>query len=186
MPQRKSLLVVSLATIVLATSSHAELNYTYAEIEYEKIDGNDSDGDAIGLEGSYHFGSRYFVHGDYRRYDVDANFDLDLAEVGVGFHTTRSETLHFIASIGYFAADFDRPGSDRENGVHLQIGLRGKVVPRLSLEGFVGYRNIVEFKTTFSGAVRYHFNERISADFEALIGADLTTYGVGLRYSFGN
>lgn len=186
MPQHKGLMIVSLATIVLATSSHAELNYTYAEIEYERIDGNDSDGDAIGLEGSYHFGNRYFGYGDYRSYNVDAGSDLDLTEVGVGFHTTRSEMVHFVASIGFFAAEFERPGSDRENGVHLQVGVRGKVVPSLSLEGFVGYRNIAEFKTTFSGAVRYHFSERISADFEALVGADLTTYGVGLRYSFGN
>jgi hypothetical protein len=178
-------MIVSLATIVLATSSHAELSYTYAEIEYERIDGEDSDGDAIGLEGSYHFGNRYFVYGDYRRYGVDNGSDVDVTEVGLGFHTTGSETLHFLASIGYFTGDFDRPGSDRENGVRLQAGVRGKVVPNLSLEGFVGYRNIAEFKTTVSGAVRYHFNESVSADFEVLVGAAVTTYGVGFRYSFG-
>jgi hypothetical protein len=190
MLQHKSLMIVTLATIGLATSSHAQLDYTYAEIEYENINfeggDSDSDGDAIGLEGSFHFGKRYFVYGDYRSYDLDDSFDLDLAEVGFGFHTTGSEKIHFVTSIGYIAADFNRPGSDRENGVHLQVGVRGMVVPRLSLEGFVGYRNIGEFKGTFSGAVRYHFSERISADLEALVGADVTTYGVGFRYSFGN
>lgn len=186
MPQSKSIFIVSFVSVFLATTSHAELNYTYAEIEYERIDGDDSDGDAIGLEGSYHFGNRYFGYGDYRRYTVDAGSDVDLTEVGVGFHTTRSETVHFVASIGFFTGDFERPRSERKNGGHLQFGVRGRVVPSLSLEGFVGYRNIAEFKTTFSGAVRYHFSERISADFEALVGADVTTYGVGLRYSFGN
>ena len=89
MSQYKSLLIVSLATIVLATSSHAELNYTYVEIEYENIDSeggdSDSDGDAIGLEGSYHFGNRFFVYGDYRSYDLDSSFDVDLAELGPAF-----------------------------------------------------------------------------------------------------
>ncbi len=182
--------LITMVAIAFSTSSYAEFGYSYVEIEYEHItfesDGSDLNAGDFPVEGSFGFTDNFFVYGSYRTYDVTQFQDFDMAEIGLGVHAKRSESLDLVASLGYIASEINSFGQSRDRkAIHLQLGMRGELTPDLEWEGFVGYRNIGEFQTAFSGAFRYRFSPNVYSDIEVLVGDEVNTYGIGVRFLFG-
>jgi hypothetical protein len=90
--------------------------------------------------------------------------------------------------LGYVHAEADVPGPNLEDdGYLLGVGLRGRVVENLELEGGVNYTDLNDTgnDTSLALAARYFFTPQFAAGIEGEFGDDANTYGVNVRWSFG-
>ena len=187
----RSILVVIL--FVFSASVHAEgLDYTYFEGSYGQITFDDAlldvDGDGFGISGSYAATDSIHLYGEYQTSELDFGVDLDFLEAGVGYHMSISETLDFVAELGYIQVEIGAPGvpSFDEDGLTLGVALRGMIGDSLELNGGLDY---VEFsdadgETRINVGFQYNFTESFSAGASGTVWDDINVYKLSARFNF--
>jgi len=167
------------ATMLMSTSvvqaQGQGLSYDYIQGNYGRFDfdgsGQSSDGDGFGIGGMIGLNENIHLFGDYQTADLDFGVDLSILEFGVGYHTTISPNLDFLANLGFTNIEADTGiGTADEDGFTLGVGLRTEIAPQFELFGNLDY---VDFDS--------------DSDTRAKIGAlyDLTdAFSIGLTGTF--
>ncbi len=175
-----SLKKVFLATTLALTSSLAladGVSYDYLDLGYIDFDG----ADGLNFELSSSFGNDFYGRIDYTDLDGDAGGDFKATRLNLGYISSLSNNLDFIAELGYEDLDF---GILDDNGFNARLGLRGMAAKNFELGGFVSYSDVLE-STDVTVEGRYHFNNQFSMALEIGNDEELDEhYGVSFRYNF--
>ncbi len=165
-------ILITLLVAFSASVSAQGLNYNYVQGSYGRVEldgpGLNVDGDGFGLSASFAIDDNFHVFGEYQTADFNFGFDLDMLELGAGYHTNISPNLDVYANLGYL--DFDtNPGGD--DAFFIGLGLRGAVSDAVELYGGLDY---VDFDNSDS-------ETRANAGFMLAL---TERFGVGLKASF--
>lgn len=194
---RLKLISVLAATAAFAPFlAHAEgLSWSYLEGGYVNtdIDRFDEDVDGFALRGSYELTDEVFVFGGYTDQSTSvAGRDLDVQSwnLGLGYAWPLGEALDLYGKLGYVSAEADLEGfgDADDDGYSLAVGLRGRAVEQLELEGAVSYVDLSDSgdDTTLDLGARWYFTPQFAFGIEGSFGDDANTYGLGVRWNFGS
>jgi hypothetical protein len=184
------------ATAALAPFlAHAEsVSWSYLEGGYVNtdIDRFDEDVDGFALRGSYELTGEVFVFGGYTDQSTSAaGLDLDVQSwnLGLGYAWPLGQALDLYGKLGYVSAEADLEGfgDADDDGYSLAVGLRGRAVEQLELEGAVSYVDLSDSgdDTTLDLGARWYFTPQFAFGVEGSFGDDANTYGLGVRWNFG-
>jgi Ax21 family sulfation-dependent quorum factor len=179
---KRSLIALALAALLPISAQASELSYSYIEGGYVNIDG---DADGFGVRGSINFGdSNFYGLGRYANVEIDGtNFDIDLTEVGLGYHHGISDKADFLAEVAYTNADTAFGDAD---GYRASVGFRGKMSDnfeglfKANYSGTNGGSD--DFSATLGAQVK--FNETWGVTGEVEFADNANVYLVGVRASF--
>lgn len=188
-----------LFTALLALSAAAtaqDFDYNYMALGYERVtldDGTfDVDGDGIGLAGSVEINEDFFLFGGYGMAEFEEagiEVDADTLSIGLGWHTSLSEQVDFVAGLSYEYIDLSALGiSVDDNGIGLGVGLRYAASPNVEINGGVDYVDYSDGgdDTTFGLGLLYRVSDAVDIGVSGDWGDDSSAYGVGGRFYFGN
>ena len=170
------------------------LSYSYLDAAYVNtdIDRFDEDVDGFALRGSYELTDNVFVFAGYADQGTSvAGFDIDLQtyNLGLGYAWPLGEALDVYGKAGYVSAQADVQGlgDADDDGYSLAVGLRGRAVEQLELEGAVNYVDLSDSgdDTTLDLGARWYFTPQFAFGVEGSFGDDANTYGLGVRWNFG-
>ena len=217
----KTAVAIGLLTALPVAVGAQELSYTYLELDYvnvdlDALDQGDvieelDDGDGWALRGSLSLTDNFFLFGAYSDQELDAttafqgvvvpaDFDLEILEVGGGYHTPLNDDWDFVGRLGY--TDFDlgnfRLGAteeddfeiddiddDSSDGFLIDAGLRGQIAPTWEAGAGLRYRDI-EDDDEFSafGNILWEFAPQWGLNLSADLGSDIRFINAGVRWSF--
>jgi hypothetical protein len=169
-------------------------SYSYLDAAYVNtdIDQFDEDVDGFALRGSYELTDNVFVFAGYADQSTSvAGFDIDLQtyNLGLGYAWPLGKALDVYGKLGYVSAEVDAQGfgDADDDGYSLAVGLRGRAVEQLELEGAVSYVDLSDSgdDTTLDLGARWYFTPQFAFGIEGSFGDDANTYGLGVRWNFG-
>jgi hypothetical protein len=169
-------------------------SYSYLDAAYVNtdIDQFDEDVDGFALRGSYELTNNVFVFAGYADQGTSvAGFDIDLQtyNLGLGYAWPLGKALDVYGKVGYVSseADVQGLGDADDDGYSLAVGLRGRAVEQLELEGAVTYVDLSDSgdDTTLDLGARWYFTPQFAFGVEGSFGDDANTYGLGVRWNFG-
>ena len=169
-------------------------SYSYLDAAYVNtdIDQFDEDVDGFALRGSYELTNNVFVFAGYADQGTSvAGFDIDLQtyNLGLGYAWPLGKALDVYGKMGYVSAEVDAQGfgDADDDGYSLAVGLRGRAVEQLELEGAVNYVDLSDSgdDTTLDLGARWYFTPQFAFGVEGSFGDDANTYGLGVRWNFG-
>jgi hypothetical protein len=170
------------------------LSYSYLDVAYVNtdIDNFNEDVDGFALRGSYELTDNVFVFAGYADQGTTvAGFDIDVQtlNLGLGYAWPLGKALDVYGKLGYVSAEADAQGFGEadDDGYSLAVGLRGRAVEQLELEGAVSYVDLSDGgdDTTLDLGARWFFTPQFAAGVEGSFGDDANTYGLGVRWNFG-
>jgi len=180
----------------LSPALAGDLSYSFIELGYQKADidaglaGIDVDGDGYGIRGSFEVGENWFIPVSYSALSFDLGVDLDQLSAGVGYHGELSSGTDFFATLSYLRAEVSASGfgSADESGYGATIGVRGMLTDAVELSGSIGYSDLGDGAdgTAFGASALYSFTDNFALGFNLGFEEDVTIYGVGARFYFGN
>lgn len=170
------------------------ISYSYVDAAYVNtdIDRFNEDVDGFALRGSYELTSNVFVFAGYADQSTSvAGFDIDLQQynVGLGYAWPLGKALDMYGKVGYVSAEADVQGlgDADDDGYSLAVGLRGRAIGQLELEGAVSYVDLSDSgdDTALDLGARWYFTPQFAFGVETSLGDNATTYGLGVRWNFG-
>lgn len=166
-----------------------ELGYQNAELD-DDIAGFSVDGDGYGIRGSFEVGDSWFIAASYGTLDFDFGVDLDQLSVGGGFYMNLSERVDFFASLSYIQAEVSASGfgSVDEDGYGVAVGMRGMVADRFEVNGSLKYSDLGDGAdgTAVAAQALYSFTDAFALGLNIETDDDVTIFGIGGRFYFGN
>lgn len=192
MKESIALFAVLISSGLFSVASQADaLNYNFVELGYVSTDIDDLnvDGDGLGIGGSFSLSDNYHVFAGYTDQDFDFSINLTTMNVGLGYSRAIAQSVDLVASIAYVTAEIDVPffGSEDADGYGLGLGVRTMTSEQIELFGGLDYVNLGDggSDTVLIAGAGYYFtkNFRLGAQFAA--SDDSTSYGVTVRYFFG-
>ena len=187
----KKLLGVTLALLAVPAFA-GDLRYTYVEAYYQDIelDDFDVDGDGFAIRGSFALTDDWFMIVGYQAADFDFGADFDHAYLGAGYRTPINDRVDLFGTVSYLTADVSADGfnSIDEDGFGLAVGVRGLVTGELELAGSLGYSDLGDGVdgTAISAGALYSFSDVFALGLEIELDDDLTAFGIGARFYFGD
>jgi hypothetical protein len=168
-----------------------QFNYTYAEIGYDKHDfdvegaPNSIDGDALTFSGAFQLKDNWHLYGSYSNADVDFGINLDTWTIGVGYSYPLKKDIELYGRVLYIdtTADFGSTSS-HDDGLGFQFRVRGRVNPKIEVEGGIQYIDVASTDTSLQASVRYYFTREFSAGVGLTFGGDSDGLGINARYNF--
>jgi hypothetical protein len=132
--------------------------------------------------------------------------DIKTLSVGLGFFAPISERMDFVARAAYMDVDignfslgatdndigdddaisnaFDDLNEDTSDGYFLDVGVRASLTQQLELGGGVRYTDLdAGDDVSVFGNVLWKFHPNMGINLIASFGDNLSTYGLGFRYS---
>jgi len=186
-----SLLLPAVSSAQQSSQSTSGLGYTYVELGYDKHDFDverapDSiDGTGFTLSGSFRVSDNWHVYGSYGNADVDFGIDIDTWVLGLGYNYSLNPKLDLYGRVLYIDQSADSGSfSSHDNGLGVQLRIRGRVNEKVELEGGIQYVDVASSDTSLQGSVRYYFSRSLSAGVGITFGGDADGLGVNVRYSF--
>ena len=173
------------AAAALPAAAVASPSYTYVGAGYVGVDPSGASSlDGFGLEASVELQQNFHLMGNFLR-AKDSPLTLQRTRVAGGFNMPVNPTTDFVARLGWSFAKFSvsNVGSNKEDGVFGQIGVRGMVTPDLELNSFLTYDDVEE-KVSFDVGGVYNFTPEFSALLGYTYSSSLETWNIGLRYNF--
>lgn len=170
------------------------LSWSYLEAAYVNtdVDGFNEEVDGFALRGSFEIVDNLFIFAGYADQGTSVGgFDIDLKSynAGLGYAWPIGQALDLYGKVGYVKAEVDTNfiGDVDDDGYLLAVGLRGRAVEQLELEGSVNYVDLSDSgdDTTFDLGARWYFTPQFAVGLEGSFGDDANTYGLGARWSFG-
>jgi hypothetical protein len=165
----------------------ADLNYNYLQAGYQRFDfdGVSEEFDGYGIGGSFGIGDSWFIDASYGTVDVGTGIDFDTISAGFGYHVGISDNVDFYGSLSWVRADVSISGlgSGSEDGYGATIGLRGMVGTSVELTGNVSYVDLGDGAddTTVGAGLLYSFTDNFAVGIFIDANDDATAYGGGIR-----
>ena len=190
----KTLSALAVSAALLPFVAQAEgLSYSYADLAYVStdIDGIDDELDGVGLRGSIELAEQLFVYAGYSNQSTSifgTDVDFEQLNLGVGYAWPINTGTDVYGKIGYVQAEADARGFDvDDDGYEMVVGLRGRLVEQLELEGSLNYVDLSDSgdDTSLGLGARWYFTEQFAGGVEGLFGDDADTYGIYVRWDFG-
>lgn len=183
-------LIATLAMAPLAAQAEG-FSYSYLEGGYAETDFDDFDEDADGwaLGGSLEITPQVFMFAGYG--DLSAGpVDFESYNVGGGNAWSISPTADLYGTISYVKAEAEADGfgfSADDDGYGLGVGIRYRVADPFELEAAINYVDLSDSgdDTSFGIAGRWYFVEQLALGLGIDFSDDAETYGVSLRWEFG-
>lgn len=167
----------------------AQFSYNYVEISYDETDfdvaGSDIDGDGLTLAGSFELTDEWHAYASYGSADLDFGIDIDTWAIGAGYSFPLRTGVDLYGRVLYIDSSVDAgPVNADDDGLGLQLRIRGRVNDVLELEGGVQYVDVGDSDTSLMASARYHFNKAFSAGVALTFGGDTDGIGINARYTF--
>lgn len=186
--------VLAAAALVPSVSLAEGLSYSYLDVAYinTDIDRFDEDVDGFALRGSFEVADQVFIRAGYADQSTTVfGFDIDLQSfnVGIGYAWPIASATDLYGVVGYTSVEADAGGgSVDDDGYELVVGVRSRVADSFELEGSVNYVDLSDSgdDTSLGLGARWYFTDAFAVGVEGAFGDDASTYGVGLRWNFGN
>lgn len=179
-----------LATLlaVPAVSMADGLSYNFVDAGYVTIDadGGGSNPDGFGIGGSFLFGPMVFGQASYSRIS-GSGVDVDSFAAGAGLRHGLADNVDLVGSAGLIFAKIDAGsfGSDDDTGYTLGGGLRAQVMPKLEVNGGIGYTNIFDDgNVTYSLGGVVSVTQQLAVVGGATFDSDATALTIGGRFNF--
>jgi hypothetical protein len=166
-------------------SAHAQqqaktpsLGYDFVELRFVDVDV--AGGDGLKLGGSYHIKNNWLIVGSLSSVSFDNNIDSRTIEIGAGWVWPWQKDWDLVASARFvdIGGDFD------ENGVILEGGLRGLLMPQFELRGSVNHITAGDNDTFLEFGGDYYFTKQFAAGLTLEFAGDVDVFTVGARYFF--
>jgi len=180
----------------LSPAFAGDLSYNFIEIGYLEAELDDDlagfsvDGDGYGIGGSFEVGENWFVGVSYSTIGFDFGVDLDQISVGGGYHFGMSDRTDFFATLSYLTAEVSASGfgSVDEDGYGVTIGIRSMLSDNFELNGGIGYSDLGDGAdgTAFNAGALYSFTPTFAIGLDIGVDEDVTLYGLGARFYFGD
>ena len=171
--------------------SYNNIEASFISTEIEDIEpGVDLEGDGFGISGSVEFGPTIHGFASVSGTEYEDVIDVGALSLGLGFNTSLAPALDLVTGISYerLKVEFDDFGGNREEGVGLSAGLRGRVGDRLELSAGLKYNYFDEDvdDTTIVAGGRYYFSRAFAVGLDYSENDDGDTWALAFRYDFGN
>ena len=180
--------LITLLVAVSASAGAQGIDYDYVQGSYGRVDldsvGLDVDGDGFGLSASFSIDENFHVFGEYQTADFNFGADLDLMELGVGYHTDISPNLGVYANLGYVDLETNVGGGD--DGFSAGLGLRGAVSDAVELYGGLDYIDFdnSDSETRSTAGFILALTQRFGLGLKASFWDDVNIYQVNARLYF--
>jgi opacity protein-like surface antigen len=198
---KRATIAAAAALLALAGTAPAHaLNYSYAEVDYERVDLDDIDVafKGFGLSGSWLLNDDFYLRGRYSNSEtssfseggLDGRFSLEQFSAGLGWrHGLAPQTdLNIGAAFERQRVkgrrDFGAFGSDSDNGFSVSAGLRHLLIPELELNAEVRYIDVIDDDTLLTVGALGHFTPNFAVRGSYTIGSDWKGFNIGLRLKF--
>jgi hypothetical protein len=193
---RKSAGLVAVAALCAGPAladgfSYNNLELDFISTEIEEIEpGVDLEGDGIGFSGEVEFGQTIHGFASVSDVDYDDDVNIDTLSIGLGFNQPVAPALDVVSGVSYerLKVSVAGLGSEREEGIGLGAGLRGRVGDKLELMAGVKYNYFNEDldDTTIQLGGRYYFSRKLAVGLDYSENDDGDTWILALRYDFGD
>src|SRR5690606_23343005 len=123
----------------------------------------------------------------YQDLDFDGGLDATRWHVGVGGRYPLSNTLDLVGRAGIVRADLEQgPDDFDDDGFLIGARLRAALTPKFELEGGFEYVDLDDLgdDTSVVLEARYFFIQQLSGGLQLEISDDVTTIGIGARWTF--
>jgi hypothetical protein len=165
--------------------SYVELEY--ADTEFDVSDGGNIDGDGFTLRGSIELSDEWHAFASYGQSDLDFGIDLDTFTIGAGYVYPLKDDLDLYGRVMYIKEDVDFPSpfaDPDDDGLGLQVRVRGRINPNFEVEGGIQYLHIDNSDTSLQAEGRYYFTNEFSVGVGLTFAGDADGLGVSVRYTF--
>lgn len=166
----RSLALLCLSLVLPCATQAANFGYSHVEGGYADYD--DENGLYVG--GRFAFRPDWHVVAEFNSLD-----NLDITELGAGYHTAIADKLDAYGQIKYVDIDFD-------DGLGLTGALRFALDPRFELAGGLNYYNFdrVDSETNLFVRGAFTFADNLAFVMEVENGDLLDKLQLGVRYDF--
>jgi hypothetical protein len=179
---RKSALFGAIAVAALGAHNAAAAGFSYNLIEGAYISGDDFSG--FGVTGSVELTPEFFGQASIAALDGDAGLaDVSLLSLGGGYNFPINDMLDVVATASLKRAKVE--GGDSEIGFGLGVGLRGRLLDQLELQGGLEYVDIVDGDTTLHFGGRWYFTPDFAAGLDVQDNDGGSSLLFVARYDFG-
>lgn len=185
--------LVSALLLALSVSVSAQtISYDYIQVSFGRVDldgaGLDADGDGLGISGSFSLNDDFHVFGEYQTADLNFGVDVDILEIGGGYHTEISPHLGLYANVGYLEIEASAAGigSADADGLFVGLGMRGAVSEAVELYGGLDYIDFdgTDGETRANAGFILSLTEELGIGIEASLWDDVNIFQLNARYYF--
>jgi hypothetical protein len=183
----KPLLTAALgAGLLLPALASASPNYSYLDVNYVSADlDNGPTVDGFGINGSLRLSNELHLVASY---DVlsEGRVDADFMTVGLGYNQLLVSSTDFVARAGFARAKVDVSGfgSDSDNGLFGQAGIRSMVTEEVELNAFITHTEVGGSNTSADLGAVYYVAPNIGINLGLSFSDDANVYRGGVRFSF--
>ncbi|MEY3373233.1 MAG: hypothetical protein RLZZ537_1701 [Pseudomonadota bacterium] len=185
--------VLALALTAAAFSAQAsDLDYSYVEGAYSKLDVGPGNLDGFSIDGSLKFNDSFYGFAGYQKND-QSGISLDEYNVGAGFRKAINDKTDWVSELSYIR-DSGNIGNSLikvdDNGYRIATGVRSMVSDKFELNGKVNYTDAGDFGDGFGVGIGgvFHVNDSFGItagyDYADRSGSDLNGWNLGARFSF--
>lgn len=182
-----------LTILLLAASAVAfadDFNYTYLQVTYGNVDldGATVNGDGLGLSGAFGITDSLHIVGGYQTTDFGSFANVDQWSLGLGVHSSLTDSLDAVAEVSYVNATLDPAGfpSLSDDGFGLTVGGRLSVTPLVEINAGISYVDLSDSgsNTGFGGGVLFNLMDNFSVGLAGSWDDDASVYSLGARLYF--
>ncbi|MCC7463772.1 MAG: outer membrane beta-barrel protein [Gammaproteobacteria bacterium] len=191
----KRVLTLAVSAALLPLWAQADgLSYSHLDAAYVTTDVDDfsQDVDGLALRGSVELTERVFAFAGFTTQSTSilgSDLDVKSYDLGVGYAWPLSPTADLYGKVHYLRAEADYAGFDADDdGYGLSAGVRSRIMDQLELEGSVRYTDLSDsgHDTALGLGARWYFSRQLAVGVEGEFGDDAKTYGIGVRWTFGD
>ena len=191
---KKQLAALALAGLFSGSALASDLSYDSIELGYSQLEMDDYiDMDGWNADLSISFASNWYVSADTvmtSGSESGLSSDIDFTTLNVGFNTSISNSVDFIAELG--AARYDitvslsglGSGSDDDTAANAVIGFRGKAGDVFEWGANINHMDFDDSLTFLNLEARYFLTETFSLGAKASIEDDMDIYSLNARFDF--
>ena len=183
---KRSLLLL-IATLGLASTAHAEFNYTFIQGNIGNVDFDNvnADGTIFGVDGSLAINDDFHVFGGADLANLSRGVDATSWAGGIGYNTSLNEVVDIVAQLSFRYVDFDfRGGSSDDSGIGLSVFARWAATDRVEINGGLDHDEAGD-NTSLIGAALYNIDEQFTVGVSGSFDDDVTVLNlVGRMYFY--
>jgi len=185
----RSILAILFFSFSVSVSAQG-VNYDYIQGSYGEMDLDPGgfDGDGFGLSASFGVADNFHLFGEYQTADIGFGVDLNLLELGGGYHTEISPNLNMYANLGYINVELDGGGlgGGDQDGLFVGLGLRGMVSDDVELYGGLDYIDFDESGGEVRSTAGFMFTltDSVGVGLKASLWDDINIYQLNVRLYF--
>ncbi|MDR7091887.1 outer membrane beta-barrel protein [Cellvibrio fibrivorans] len=181
---------ITAAALLCAINVHAaDFSYSHFDIGLGKVeidsDGEEYDGEVLGLGLSVALGNIFYVTADIGRAKIEESTQTTTG-LGLGVHAPLGSSTNIYAEAGYARVDIeDGEWSIDDNGTAYTLGLRQQLGEKFELGGGVSRVDVFDSAdNSYFIEAFYKAKESVDVGAEISTADDVMGYGVSLRVNF--